>query len=227
MPFELKNVVPWGRSLEEYTSMFFLTENDLNRKILGCSDGPASFNSQMKKNGQSCTSIDPIYRFTAKEIKKRIDESFDKVLSQTRKNRTEFVWENIKSVEELGQIRKKAMGQFLEDFELGKKENRYIAGELPKLTFENQQFDIALCSHFLLLYSKQFSLKFHVNSIKELCRIANEVRIFPILELGSKTSRHLENIMGILAGEKYQLEVKNVPYEFQKGGNKVLIVQRK
>ena len=225
MPFELKQVVPWGRSFEEYASMFSLTDNDLNNKILGCSDGPASFNAQMKKNGQVCISVDPIYKFTAEGIEKRIDESFDEVLSQTRKNKNEFIWQNIKSVEELGKIRKNAMCQFLADFELGKKENRYIAGELPKLKFKNQQFDLALCSHFLFLYSKQFSLNFHVNSIKELCRVAKEVRIFPILELGSKRSRHFEKILEILTGEKYRIEIKTVPYEFQKGGNKILIVQ--
>ena len=91
MSFELKNVVPWGRSFEEYISMFSLTDSDLNKNILGCSDGPASFNAHMTKKGHRCTSIDPIYKFTAKEIKKRIDQSFDEVLSQTRKNRNEFI----------------------------------------------------------------------------------------------------------------------------------------
>ena len=91
MPFELKQVVLWGRSFEEYASMFSLTDNDLNNKILGCSDGPVSFNAQMKRNGQVCISVDPIYKFTAEGIEKRIDESFDEVLSQTRKNKNEFI----------------------------------------------------------------------------------------------------------------------------------------
>ncbi|MBL0700275.1 MAG: hypothetical protein JJV92_05280 [Desulfosarcina sp.] len=150
MPFELEKVVPWGRSFEEYASIFSLTINDLNKEILGCSDGPASFNIEMKRNGRVCTSVDPIYQFTDVEIKKRITESFDEVLSQTRKNKNEFIWKNIKSVEELGKTRKNAMEQFLADFELGKKENRYIAGALPRLNLKNQQFDLALCSHFLL-----------------------------------------------------------------------------
>lgn len=225
MPFELEQVVPWGRSFEEYASMFSLTINDLNKEILGCSDGPASFNVEMKRNGHVCTSVDPIYQFTDVEIKKRITESFDEVLSQTRKNKNEFIWKNIKSVEELGKTRKNAMEQFLADFELGKKENRYIAGALPRLNFKNQQFDLALCSHFLFLYSKQFSLNFHVNSIKELCRVAKEARIFPLLELGAKTSRHLDKVLEILATEKYQVEIKAVSYEFQRDGNKALIIQ--
>ncbi len=227
MPFELKHVVPWGRSYDEYIAMFSLTENDLKKNILGCSDGPASFNAEMKVKGYHCTSIDPIYQFTRREIEKRIDESFDKVLKQTRKNKDEFIWKNIKSIEQLGNTRKESMNQFLKDFELGKFERRYIAGELPKLKFKNQEFDLALCSHFLFLYSAQFSLDFHVTSIKELCRVAKEVRIFPLLELGSKISRHFEKIMEIFTNEKYQIKIRNVAYEFQKGGNKQLVLKNK
>ena len=74
MSFTLENVVPWGRSFEEYVSMFKLTSFDLQRKILGCGDGPASFNSIMKKEGKPITSIDPIYQFATNEIEGRISE---------------------------------------------------------------------------------------------------------------------------------------------------------
>ena len=224
MPFELKNVVPWGRSFEEYTSMFSLSQDELNLKILGCSDGPASFNATMNRLGKNCISIDPLYQFTKNEIKNRIDESFHEVLEQARKNKNEFIWKNIKTVKELGDIRKEAMEKFLADYELGKKEGRYIYGELPHIHFINNQFDIALCSHFLFLYSKQFSFRFHLDSIIELCRVAKEVRIFPILELGSKISRHFDKICKILSDKGYQVKIKKVAYEFQKGGNQLLIV---
>ncbi|MCZ6555492.1 MAG: SAM-dependent methyltransferase, partial [Candidatus Dadabacteria bacterium] len=35
MAVELENVVPLGRSLKEYKLMFDLTDNDLDKKILG------------------------------------------------------------------------------------------------------------------------------------------------------------------------------------------------
>ncbi len=224
MPFELKDVVPWGRSFEEYCSMFFLSNNDLNLHILGCSDGPASFNARMMQLGKTCVSIDPLYQFTKNEIQKRIEESFDEVLEQVRKNKTEFVWNNINSVEELGKIRKKAMEKFIADYETGKAEGRYIAGELPQLDFTDKQFDIALCSHFLFLYSKQFSFEFHLGSIVELCRVAREVRIFPLLELGSTLSRHFDEMCRTLTDQGYQITVKTVDYEFQKGGNQLLLI---
>jgi hypothetical protein len=44
--FTLERVVPWGRSFDEYRRMFVLSSDDLRLRILGCADGPASFNAE-------------------------------------------------------------------------------------------------------------------------------------------------------------------------------------
>jgi hypothetical protein len=82
MAFELKNVVPWGRSLEEYIKIFKLTDSDLNSKIISFGDGPASFNSEMTKLDKRVVSLDPIYQFTKAELKQRIDETKETVIEQ-------------------------------------------------------------------------------------------------------------------------------------------------
>ena len=69
---KLDEVVPWGRTLEEYKSMFSLSETDLNAKILGCGDRPASFNVEMAELGHSVVSIDPIYQSSAEQIEQRV-----------------------------------------------------------------------------------------------------------------------------------------------------------
>ena len=46
MAFQLAEVVPWGRTFDEYVAMFSLDATDRSRSILGCSDGPASFNAE-------------------------------------------------------------------------------------------------------------------------------------------------------------------------------------
>ena len=46
MSVKLSEVIPWGRSFEEYRLMFALSEADLAGVILGCGDGPASFNTE-------------------------------------------------------------------------------------------------------------------------------------------------------------------------------------
>jgi hypothetical protein len=224
MSFTLSEIVPWGRSYDEYISMFSLSPADLKQKILGCGDGPACFNSILSSKGGSIVSVDPAYSFSAEELGKRIEQTYEVVLEQTRKNRDEFIWENISSVEELGRIRMAAMESFLKDFENGKAEGRYIAGSLPKLPFNDKEFGIALCSHFLFLYSEQLSEEFHTAAIKELCRVAPEVRIFSLLELGAKKSRHLKPVAAVLEKEHYQIEIKKVPYQFQKGGNEMIII---
>lgn len=65
MAFELSGVVPWGRSYAEYVAMFALSDEDLNRRILGCGDGPAAFNAGLTGRGGSVVSVDPLYAFSA------------------------------------------------------------------------------------------------------------------------------------------------------------------
>ena len=223
MSFTLEKVVPWGRCFDEYVSMFSLSADDLNKYILGCADGPSSFNSELTRRRGRIISIDPIYKFTASEIKKRIEKTYSQVIEQTKSNKNEFIWRNINSVEELGRIRMDAMNRFLEDYQ--NRDGRYLSEELPSLTFNDSEFDLALCSHSLFLYSEQFTAEFHIQSLKELCRVALEVRVFPLLELGAKKSRHLDHVITDLNESGYDCIIEKVPYEFQRGGNEMLKVK--
>jgi hypothetical protein len=129
--FTLDNIVPWGRSFDEYVAMFALSKADLQKRILGCGDGPASFNASLTRLGGrgQVLSVDPLYRFSAEDIRKRISATYTAVMEQTRKNIHEFVWTTIKSPEELGRIRMAAMKEFLSDYPQGLEEGRYVPGE--------------------------------------------------------------------------------------------------
>ena len=222
MAFELTNIVPWGRSFDEYVSMFALSEDDLRRTILGCGDGPASFNVELKHRGGQCCSLDPLYTLEADAILERIEKTFDLVIEQTRANQDGFVWTKIRSVEELGDLRMAAMRDFLADYPEGKREGRYVPGEAPSLGFSDKQFSIGLSSHFLFLYSDQLDLAFHLEAIDELCRVCEEVRIFPLLKLGSLKSQHVEPVIEHFTNKGHLVERVKVDYEFQKGGNEML-----
>ncbi len=227
MAFTLDKVVPWGRSYDEYVAMFALSQADLGGRILGCGDGPAAFNSALTKRGGRVVSADPAYQFSADEIRGRIAATYPEVMEQTRRNRHEFVWRNIPSIAALGRVRMAAMEEFLADYPVGRREGRYVAAALPDLPFSEGEFDLALCSHFLFLYSGHLSEEFHVRSIAELCRVAREARVFPLLELGAVKSRHLDSILARLASEGFNAQVESVPYEFQRGGDRMLSVRRK
>lgn len=222
MAFTLEEVVPWGRSFDEYVAMFALSKSDVQKRILGCSDGPASFNAVLTKQGGHVISADPLYAFGREEIAKRIDETFEVVLEQTRANYDEFIWNHFSSLEQLAKTRRETMNAFLDDYEQGREAGRYVEASLPRLPFADKTFDLALCSHFLFLYSELFSEDFHLQSIKELARVAREVRIFPLLELGSRKSRHFDSICETLQKEGLDFSLDKVGYEFQKGGHQMM-----
>jgi hypothetical protein len=216
-----ENIVPWGRSYTEYVTMFNLTPFFLSKKVLGCGDGPAAFNSVGNAFGGNITSIDPIFSLSKKEIEKKIDKTFGEVILQTKANMDKFNWEMFGNVEGLGKIRMKSMQQFLADFEQGFEEGRYIAAELPNLPFEENAFDLALCSHFLFLYVDHLGLDFHVKAISEMLRVASEVRIFPVVDLNANPSLYLDPIRKMFPNN----ELIKVNYEFQKGGNQMLRIK--
>ena len=224
--FELDQVVPWGRSFDEYRRMFALSDDDLRLNIVGCGDGPASFNAEATRRGSRVISCDPIYRYDEEQLRGRIDSVRDHVLEQTRRNADEFVWDTIRSVDELGQIRMAAMNEFLDDYTSGKTSGRYIDAELPDLPFPDSSFDLALSSHFLFLYTKNLGETFHHAAIAEMCRVAIEVRIFPLLALGSIPSPLVAPVAAQLRAQGFGVSMEEVPYEFQRGGHTMMRIRR-
>jgi hypothetical protein len=84
--FTLDQVVPWGRSFDEYRRMFDLADDELRLRIIGCGDGPASFNAEATRRGAQVISCDPIYRLEIAQIRDRIAATYDTILDQTRRN---------------------------------------------------------------------------------------------------------------------------------------------
>ncbi|MGK7904751.1 MAG: SAM-dependent methyltransferase [Hormoscilla sp.] len=226
MGLKLDNVVPWGRSRAEYLRMFDITiaELELNLKILDCGGGPASFNAEMTQQGYNkVISCDLVYQFSAEEIAQRIQETYSAIVEGLKADRDKYVWQGeIASPTQLGEVRMAAMQQFLADFPEGKKLGRYVTAELPVLPFDKGQFDLALCSHLLFLYSDQLDAAFHFHAILELCRVAREVRLFPLLDMSGEPSPHLSDVIRELKKQGYHVETRQVDYEFQRGGNQML-----
>ena len=222
MPFSIDRVVPWGRTMAEYRGMFDLGEVDLGRRILGCGDGPASFNAEMSAQGHAVISVDPLYAFSAAAIEQRVEESYDIVMEQVSRNRNDFVWTHVPSIPELGRRRMGAMRRFLADFPRGKTEGRYVVASLPDLPFDDNAFDLALSSHFLFLYSEQFDLAFHIRALQEMLRVAPEARAFPLLQIGGAPSPHVQGVIDTFTAQGIQAKIEAVPYQFQRGGGRML-----
>jgi hypothetical protein len=69
---KLGESIPWGRSFDEFRLMFGLSEGDLAGRILGCGDGPASFNAEATALAHFVISCDPIYAFSLEEIRRHV-----------------------------------------------------------------------------------------------------------------------------------------------------------
>ena len=230
MPYTLDQVVLWGRSLDEYQRMFALDFDDsgadLSLRILGAGDGPASFNAELTALGGNVMSVDPVYAFSREQIAARIDETFDEVMEQLRQNQADFVWQFFDSPDDVARERRRAMDAFLADYEAGRAAGRYVASGLPSLDLADGAFDLALCSHFLFLYSERLTQDFHVSAVRALCRMADSVRIFPLLALGNVPSPHVGPVQAALEDDGYVVEIVAVDYEFQRGGNRMMKIKR-
>lgn len=225
MAFQLNNVVPWGRNMEEYKLMFLLNEEDMKKKIAGFGDGPASFNFEAHCLGCDITSYDPIYQFNKEELEKRIEDVRGIVMQQMSENMDNYIWTKIRDLHQLEQIRMDAMKSFLNDFEAGLSEGRYRYHELPNcLPVEENYYDIGLSSHFLLLYT-QLGFDFHIKAIDEMLRVCREVRIFPVVDLDANQADMISDVIDELE-KKYDVELKVTNYQFQKNANKMLVIRK-
>lgn len=224
---KLSSIVPWGRSYGEYCRMFSLSDRDLEGHILGCGDGTASFNAELTQHGGRIMSVDPIYQFSTEDIRSRIQRVYPGILSELSRNTQQYYWSTFKDPGHVGSVRMSAMNRFLDDFDKGFDDGRYVASCLPELPFFDAEFDLALCSHLLFLYSEQIDAAQHIDALAEMCRIATEVRVYPLLSLDGRISPHIPGVLRYFNERDYTAEVKPVAYQFQKGAGDMLVLRQK
>lgn len=222
----LQRTVPWGRDLNEYSEMFSLSSLKAGDTVLGCGDGPASFNAEATTKGIDVTSVDPLYVFGKAELEQRINKARDEVMPQVRARIDDYIWQSIESPDELERRRMHAMKMFLNDYDEGCRAGRYVTASLPTLSFQDNSFDYGLCSHLLFLYSPQISEQEHIESVLELCRVSRDVRIYPLVSIkDNERSKHLPAVLSALSEAGYSYEEIPVNYEFQRGAKTMLRIR--
>ncbi len=219
---QLDQVVPFGRSFDEYVRMFALDKADFDKSILSVADGPASFNAEGTAKDMRIHSCDPLYAFGADEIRDRFYAVLDNIITQIENTPDRWVWSYHNSPSDLRKNRIAVTERFCADYKAGKAEDRYAFGELPNLSYKANSFDLSLCSHFLFLYSDRLDLDFHLRAIAQMLHIAQEARIFPLLTLDQQKSPHLLPAIEHFRAAGYHCAIEKVAYELQPGGNEML-----
>jgi hypothetical protein len=226
--FQLDRVAFYGRTLSEYLKMFRIDDTDhLKRynRILDCPSGASSFvaeaNNKYEVNTVGC---DPLFDKDSRILQKQGEEDIEYVVKRVSLAPNLYNWNFYSSIEELRNYRKLSLDQFISDYNLGRQRRRYVKAELPKLPFDDKSFDLVLSGHFLFTYSHKFEFSFILSSIIELFRVCSrEVRIYPLQKSSLEPYEHMTDLLTTLKkryGITYHIVL--VPFEFQKGSNKML-----
>jgi ubiquinone/menaquinone biosynthesis C-methylase UbiE len=224
--FDLGGVVPpWGRSAAEYEAFFALSDISPSARILDCAGGPASFAGEWSKRGRFVVAADPVYRLSGKSIAADFEPTAMRMLEGMCKARERFKWDHYGTPENVIERRRQALAAFQADFDSPHPAGRYVAARLPELPFPSDSFDLALCAHFLFLYSDELDLEMHIACIMEMLRVAQEVRVFPLLDMDGRHSRHLESSIQALQSSG-RVELVPVPFEFRHGDCRMLRFSR-
>ena len=75
-----------------------------------------------------------------------------------------------------------------------------------------------------MLYT-QLGFDFHIKSIGEMLRVCKEVRIFPVVDLDANQADMISNVIDKFR-KKYDVELKEINYQFQKNANKMLVMRK-
>lgn len=199
--------------------MFDLSDADLDRSILDCCAGAASFTAELTGRGGSALAVDPAYAQGRDEVLAAIGTGTTGTAQLIDAHQDRFVWHWYGSPERRDQLRTAAAGRFAGDYV--SRPHAYVAGALPNLPFQDGAFDLVLCSHLLFTWSDRFGEDWHRQALRELRRVARrEVRVFPLVVQGTGAAvPFLDTLV-----EEFGAELRTVPFEFQVGANQLLAV---
>lgn len=220
----MSNLVLWGHHLDEYQEMFDLTPAHLAGSVLEYASGPSAFNVEMHQAGNQCISCDPMFTLDMDTFKTKSALIFADMQEKVGHELDKFDFSHYGNFERLIEKRRAGMASFFADYQLGKTEKRYLpTGEIA-LPFPDFSFDMALSSHYLFGDIDNLDVNFHIKIIKELARVAKEVRIFPLIDREGQASPYLGPVLLELQHDNYGVEVRSVPYSLQSQGNAMLRV---
>jgi hypothetical protein len=220
MQFNFDKVLFFGRSVDEYRTMFnFAPEDWKGKRILDCCGGPAALTASARQWDIDVVACDPMYEKTADELRKLADE--DATIVESLQAKTLDLFDD---AVRRATKRRDDMNVFLADFEKGKQSGRYVAASLPNLPFLDGEFDLVLCANFLFLYSSTesggilkdspFDYKFHLAALRELCRVTKGgLRLYPLN--GPEVERHgyLDKLIAELTAAGNRCELVSVPHK--------------
>ena len=210
-----------SRSFAEYVAFFALDPDRLPRRVLDCSAGTSGFVAGARARGSDAVAVDPAYR-----------QGLDELAETARAGAVggSRWWPTIatgspssgtahRSVSaSCGRTRSRAPRR------PARSPGPLRSGRSP-LPFADGSFDLAVCSHLLFTWANVFDMAWHEAALREMARVATEVRVFPLVHQGSGEP---VGFLGALRERLTHVEtgIVTVPYAFQVGADEMLLVSR-
>jgi len=214
-----------ARPADEYRAMFDLRDEDLRGPILDCPAGAGGFGAAVRAAGGAVTSVDPAYALPRATLLERARADTLRGNRYVEEHRDLYVWSFFTSVEDHRERRLAALERFAADFAPG--DVRYVAAALPHLPFADGSFALALSGHLLFTYPGHLAFEDHLAALRELVRVsAGEARVFPLLDTELTGYPRLDELCAQLDADGITSEVRPVPYEFQRGADRMLVCAR-
>ena len=220
----LDRVVLLGRTFEEYRRYFLLKPHELAGKdVLDVAGGVSSFCAEANARGIRVTSFDPIYSLSPEKIAERSVPDLESVYRAIGGVPT-YRWGYYKNPEYMRELRKRASTIFLSDYK--KHPERYVAGELPRLSFADSSFDMTLVSYFLFAYQDRLDYEFHRDSILEIMRVTrDEARIYPTVTFEAQPSEYIPMLRSDPSLQHFEFTEIKTDFEFLVNSNSFLRVR--
>lgn len=218
-----------GRTFEEYRHMFDLDVDDLRGdRVLDCPAGPGSFVAVARDREIDAVGADVLYGRSPPQLRRQCEEDTEDMIAQLRRNTDLFSWEFYGDAAGRAAMLREACETFADDYQRDAAggHDRYLHAELPELPFETGTFSLVLSGHFLFLYGDRLDHEFHLASLRELARVASrEVRVFPLIGIDIEPYGRLDDLVAALHADGYATEIRDVPFEFQRGASEMLVIE--
>lgn len=212
-----------ARSLAEYVAMFSLTPLELTGSILDCPGGAASF---IAEQAGLTIAVDPVYASDPSWLAEHAVAEAIRGNVHTAASAEHYAWTFFHDVADHRQKRIASAMAFGEHRQ--QCPSAYLPAALPSLPFRDRSFDLVLSSHLLFMYADRLDLAFHLASLIEMGRVSrSEVRVFPLVsDAGDPLLELRRQVLAGLGAAGLQVQVRPSDYEFQLGGNEMLVISR-
>ena len=220
----MREVALWGEHIDEYQPMFGLTEADFGSRLLEFGSGATAVNAELHARHQSMVSCDPLFSLSETELTHQVNCLFDEAKQQINRLHSRYDFSAYGDLDGLIKKRREGVSLLLSDYGQGQREKRYLPFSNDVLPFEDFSFDMALSSSYLFSGEEAHDADYHLNCIRELARVAKEVRIFPLIDRDGQPSPLLGPVLLGLQQSNYGVEIREVDYLLQLGGHAMLRV---